>query len=260
MQLFQFLIQIYPYEVPMEILRLRKAFLSGLTECLLCLRKPSRLPADILSALCPVSFTPVEQGVFSFGRSRLKTHPQKYSALTKSTHRIIVRKMQVIDEKKVPGGKMKRTVVVFGLVAVLIFLLAVVSAQAVPAYPGARVDDVYELKQPEAGGKVAKGPKVIVFTTNDLFENVVAYYRGIAREYKIPGRPGNLPKLPSGQELKEAYFILDKASDIATSKHWIKIQRPYLGIGQAGGSGRSGGGMAVREVTGIIEEDKRSYP
>ena len=36
-------------------------------------------------------------------------------------------------------------------------------------------------------------------------------------------------KLSSGQELKEAYFIFDNAADIMTSKHWIKIQRPYLG-------------------------------
>ena len=35
-------------------------------------------------------------------------------------------------------------------------------------------------------------------------------------------------KLSSGQELKEAYFIFDNAADIMTSKHWIKIQRPYL--------------------------------
>ena len=43
-----------------------------------------------------------------------------------------------------------------------------------------------------------------------------------------------------------------------TSKHWVKIQRPYLGTSQtAGGPGKY---EAVREVTAIIEEDKRTYP
>ena len=66
-------------------------------------------------------------------------------------------------------------------------------------------------------------------------------------------------KLPSGQELKEAYFIFDNAADIMTSKHWIKIQRPYLSRERTreGFQGKYG---AVREVTAIIEEDKRSYP
>ena len=66
-------------------------------------------------------------------------------------------------------------------------------------------------------------------------------------------------KLSSGQELREAYFILDNAADIMTSKHWIKIQRPYLGRGQTG-EGFHGKYGAVRDVTAIIEEDKRSYP
>ena len=61
--------------------------------------------------------------------------------------------------------------------------------------------------------------------------------------------------LSSGQELKEAYFIFDDAGDLSTSKHWVKIQRPYLGKGQSVEKyGRA------REATAIIEEDKRSYP
>jgi len=150
---------------------------------------------------------------------------------------------------------MKRIVSATGFLVVVI-LSMVLSAGAVQVYPGAKVEDTYQIKQPEGGSKVSKGPKVIVFTTNDLFEKVVAFYRGIAKEYRMPGKGGNPTKLPSGQELKEAYFILDNASDIVTSKHWIKIQRPYLGMGQQG----SRSGAAVREVTGIIEEDKRAYP
>jgi len=120
-------------------------------------------------------------------------------------------------------------------------------------YPGAGLDGVYEVKQPVPGGKTLKTSKEIVFTTPDPFESVIAFYGGIAREYKIPGRTGHAIKLFTGQELKEAYFIFDNAADIMTSEHWIKIQRPYLGKDQTIAG-------ATREVTAIIEEDKRSYP
>jgi len=143
---------------------------------------------------------------------------------------------------------------------IVVMFPAVIFAETVPVYPGAKLEDTYEIKQPDVGGKASKPHKMIVFTTNDLFENVVAFYRGTAREYRMPGRGGNYAKLPSGQELKEAYFIFDKASDIMTSRHWIKIQRPYQGTGLPGADFRSGKSGAVREVTGIIEEDKRSYP
>ena len=132
-------------------------------------------------------------------------------------------------------------------------------AASYKVYPGAKLEDVYETKQPEVGAKMSKGPKVIIFTTNDFFENVVAFYRGTGREYRMPGSGGKPTKLLSGQELKEAYFIFDNAADIMTSKHWIKIQRPYLSREQTkqGSPGKYG---AVREVTAIIEEDKRTYP
>ena len=126
-------------------------------------------------------------------------------------------------------------------------------------YPGAKLEDVYETKQSEVGAKMSKAPKVIIFTTNDLFENVVAFYRGTAREYIIPGSSGKPMKLSSGQELKEAYFIFDGAGDLGTSKHWIKIQRPYLSRARTS-EGFQGKYEKIREVTAIIEEDKRSYP
>jgi hypothetical protein len=155
-------------------------------------------------------------------------------------------------------GKMKT------VAYVVAFLILFASATGVFAagfkvYPGAKVEDVYETKQSEAGAKMSRAPKVIIFTTNDLFENVVAFYRGSGREYRIPGSSGKPIRLPSGQELKEAYFIFDNAGDIMTSKHWIKIQQPYLSRERTkeGFQGKYG---AVREVTAIIEEDKRTYP
>ncbi len=150
----------------------------------------------------------------------------------------------------------------------IIWILAFVMLFALPAlgfsasfkvYPGAKLEDVYEAKQSEVGTKMSKAPKVIIFTTNDLFENVVAFYRGIAREYRMPISSGKPIKLSSGQELKETYFILDGAGDLSTSKHWIKIQRPYLSRARTS-EGFQGKYEKVREVTAIIEEDKRSYP
>ena len=126
-------------------------------------------------------------------------------------------------------------------------------------YPAAKLEDVYEAKQSEAGGKISKAPKVIIFTTDDPFESVVAFYRGIAREYRMPGSTGKPIRLSSGEELKEAYFIFDDASDIMTSKHWIEIQRPYVSRERTR-EGLQGAYGAVREITAIIEQDKRSYP
>ncbi len=148
----------------------------------------------------------------------------------------------------------------YALTFVMFFALSAgVFAAAFKVYPRAKLEDVYERKQSEIEAKISKAPKVIIFTTNDPFENVVSFYRGTGREYRIPGSSGKPTKLPSGQELKEAYFIFDNAADIMTSKHWIKIQRPYLARARTS-EGFQGKYGAAREVTAIIEEDKRSYP
>ncbi len=152
---------------------------------------------------------------------------------------------------------MKKRTWVLAFVMFLLLLAPGFSA-SFKVYPGAKLEDVYEPKQSEAGTKMSTSPKVIIFTTNDLFENVVAFYRGIAREYRVPGMGRNPVKLSSGQELKEAYFILDGATDLSVSQHWIKIQHPYLEKGRPGDPfyGKS---EKPRDVTAIIEEDKRSY-
>jgi hypothetical protein len=153
---------------------------------------------------------------------------------------------------------MKRGTFIVSLV-MFFALSTVVFAGSFKVYPGAKLEEVYEAKQSEAGAKTSKSPKVIIFTTNDFFENVVAFYRGNAREYRMPGTGGKPMKLSTGQELKEAYFIFDDASDIMTSKHWVKIQRPYLSRERTR-EGSQGKYEGVRDVTAIIEEDKRSYP
>lgn len=144
------------------------------------------------------------------------------------------------------------------ITTIALILPAILFAAGFQVYPGAKLEDVYESGQPGPGTKMTQGPKVVVFTTSDSFESVVIFYRGLGREYRVPGG-GKPMKLPSGREFKEAYFVFDSAADIMTSKHWIKIQRPYLGSGQIRG-GTYAKQTDVREVTAIIEEDRRTYP
>ncbi len=73
-----------------------------------------------------------------------------------------------------------------------ITLPALVFSASFKVYPGAKVEEVYDAKQSETGAKMAKSPKVIIFTTNDFFENVVAFYRGTGREYRMPGMAESL--------------------------------------------------------------------
>ncbi|MGZ6201100.1 MAG: hypothetical protein ACXWM6_06220 [Thermodesulfobacteriota bacterium] len=149
--------------------------------------------------------------------------------------------------------EMKKAICILTSV-ILLVLPALGFSASFKVYPGSKLEDVYETKQSEIEAKISKAPKVIIFTTSDPFESVVAYYRGIVREYRMPGG-GKSVKLSSGQELKEAYFIFDNAADLSSSKHWIKIQWPYRMKG-----GFQGRYEIVREVTAIIEEDKRTYP
>ena len=141
----------------------------------------------------------------------------------------------------------------------LLSLTAIGFSAPFRVYPGAELEDVYEVKQPGPGGKILETSKEIIFTTSDPFESVVAFYSGVAREYRMPGTGGRSIKLSSGRELKEAYFIFDNAGDLSTSKHWIKIQRPYLSRARTS-QGSLGKYEKILEVTAIIEEDKRSYP
>jgi hypothetical protein len=52
------------------------------------------------------------------------------------------------------------------------------------------------------------------------------------------------PKKREGYDLWEAYFIFDGAQGLASSKLWIKVQRPYIG-------------RDIRHVTAIVVSEKR---
>src|SRR5579871_2226697 len=72
------------------------------------------------------------------------------------------------------------------------------------------------------------GTTITAWFTSDSFEQVVGFYRSIAREY-IPPRAPPAEKLPNGQRLQKTFLIFDGAPDPASSKQWVSIQHPFVG-------------------------------
>jgi len=116
-----------------------------------------------------------------------------------------------------------RSVGLFGIAAGL--FLATVNlpclAQDFKPYPGSKRDE----KGSRAASATAPGKQSDVYTTDDAFDKVYAFYKGLYQEYMMRG----VPRLPSGQQIKWAFFILDGAQDFSKSKYWMKVQRPYVG-------------------------------
>lgn len=106
-------------------------------------------------------------------------------------------------------------------------------AQDLKLYPGAKLDE----KSSQEASAAAPGKQSEVYTTADTFEKVYAFYKGTYKEYTMSSAS---PKLPSGQQIRWAFFIIDGGKDLATSKYWMKIQRPYVG---------GADGQDVRDVT-----------
>jgi len=95
-------------------------------------------------------------------------------------------------------------------------------AQDFKQYSGAKLDE-------QAGRQAsapAKGLECQVYTTSDGFDKVYGFYKALYKEFSAPFPT---QKLPNGQEVKWAFFILDGAKDLSRSKYWMKIQRPYIG-------------------------------
>lgn len=110
----------------------------------------------------------------------------------------------------------------------LMFALALVLAgprslaQDFKPYPGARLDE----KASRQASAQVRGLECKVYTSSDSFERVRSYYRSLYKEFPAPF-PSQ--KLPNGQEVQWVFFILDGGRDLAHSKSWMKVQRPYIG-------------------------------
>jgi hypothetical protein len=94
-------------------------------------------------------------------------------------------------------------------------------AQDFKTYPGSKLDE----KDSRAASAAAPGKQSQIYLTDDSFDKVYAFYKGLYKEFPMHGGS----KLPSGQQIKWGFFILDGGADLAKSKYWMKIQRPYVG-------------------------------
>ncbi|MCB2149393.1 MAG: hypothetical protein KQI81_23130 [Deltaproteobacteria bacterium] len=126
----------------------------------------------------------------------------------------------------------------YGILTVLALfvIISITYAEGFEVYPGAKLDEqlTKESVQQAAQAKLDTIPSIYV--TDDSFDKVLAFYQGVGKEYKMPyANPGKVQRLPSGKELKVAFFIFDEANDLAGSKLWAKIQRPLIGPGMMEG-------------------------
>jgi hypothetical protein len=106
-------------------------------------------------------------------------------------------------------------------------------AQDFKPYPGSKLDQ----KASSDASAAAPGKQSEVYTTDDALDKVYSFYKGLYKEYTMRSTG---PKLPSGQQVKWAFFILDGGSTLANSKLWLKIQRPYVGGAE---------GQDIRDIT-----------
>lgn len=138
------------------------------------------------------------------------------------------------------------------VVACFCVVMAGVGQTAARVYPGAKLDRA-ATQQAKAGPVAQPDVEVAVYTTADGFDKVYGFYQRSGKEYKAIGSRAR--KLPNGKELRDAFFILDAGQDLVSSKHWVKIQRPYIG---QYGLGRNGAGQNdIKDVTAIVLTRKK---
>ena len=94
-------------------------------------------------------------------------------------------------------------------------------AQDFRPYAGSSLDEKYSRE----ASKAAPDKESQVYTTNDTFDQVYAFYKTLYKEHTMRASP---PKLPTGQQIRWAFFIIDGGKDLVTSKHWMKIQWPFV--------------------------------
>jgi len=149
---------------------------------------------------------------------------------------------------------MKRSRVVWAA-ALSLLAAMVVLAEGFKLYPGAKKftpPDTDETR--EAAKAMPPGMQSTIYLTDDAYEKVSAFYQGVGKEYAMPGMP-KTAKLPSGQEMKQTFFIFDGAADLGGSKSWAKVQRPYIGSVDV----KSGvpDYKDIKDVTAIVAVEKK---
>lgn len=130
---------------------------------------------------------------------------------------------------------------------VVLVLSPFVFASEFKVYPGAKIDEKTTKEANEAAqGAKMSNVKSTIYTTTDSFPKVTSFYKGMSKEYIMPRASGTSgkPKKYEKYDLYEAFFIFDDAKDLASSKLWVKIQRPYIG-------------NDVRDITVILVTEKK---
>lgn len=139
-----------------------------------------------------------------------------------------------------------KKIAIVSLFVVLVLSIFVFAAEF-KLYPGDRLDEK-ATKEANEAAQAAKmsNVKATIYTTADSFQKVSSFYKGIAKEYTMPRATGTSgkPKKYEKYDLYEAFFIFDGAKDLASSKLWVKVQRPYIG-------------EEVHNVTAIVLSEKK---
>lgn len=138
---------------------------------------------------------------------------------------------------------MSKLICAGSLVAVCFFAIGFASQFKV--YPGAGLDEKATKEAREIASQAKQAGRSTIYTTKDSFKKVAAFYKDLGREFSMPRSSGisGQPKKYEKYELWEAYFILDGAQDLSSSKSWVKVQRPYIG-------------SQVKDVTAIVVVEK----
>jgi hypothetical protein len=139
-----------------------------------------------------------------------------------------------------------------GMGVMVLAVTTLVAAQSFKVYPGAKKLVSPETKESkEASASLPAGTEINSYLTDDSFEKVVAFYKGLGKESSLPFMKKG-EKLPNGQEIKRTWFIFDGAEDISTSTNWAMVQRPYIGSVEM--KGTTPQYHDIRDVTAITVE------
>ena len=112
------------------------------------------------------------------------------------------------------------------LVALSVLLVSTTAlgvAQELKSFPGSRLDQNASTEASQA----APGKQSQVYITSESFDKVLAFYKASYKQDTTMPAAG--PKLPSGQQVQWAFFIIDGGKNLATSRYWLKVQHPYVG-------------------------------
>lgn len=137
--------------------------------------------------------------------------------------------------------------VIYIILSIVFIYAALVFASEFKVYPGAKIDEKTTKEANEAAqGAKMSNVKSTIYTTTDSFPKVSSFYKGMSKEYIMPRASGTSgkPKKYEKYDLYEAFFIFDDAKDLASSKLWVKVQRPYIE-------------NDVRDITVILVTEKK---